>query len=104
MIRLDHVQESQRQSESPEHATGSRTKRQAPGNQILFVETLVTLDKAAIDNRKMNNRRLQNYVLSMLNIVSFVLLVDVHTMSLKRLYRQTCCGQTVQPDMTSDLL
>ncbi|XP_062514604.1 A disintegrin and metalloproteinase with thrombospondin motifs 16-like [Corticium candelabrum] len=72
VTEADHVQESQRQSESPEHATGSRTKRQAPGNQILFVETLVTLDKAAIDNRKMNNRRLQNYVLSMLNIANML--------------------------------
>jgi hypothetical protein len=43
--------------------------RDAPDNDILYVETLIAVDKTAIRNRQMTSQQRKNYILSLMNIV-----------------------------------
>lgn len=51
----------------------SRTARQSPDSRVFYVETLIVVDKIMIKNQQqMNIRRLKNYILMLVNIVSLV--------------------------------
>jgi hypothetical protein len=48
----------------------SRMTRDAPDNDILYVETLIAVDKTAIRNRQMTSQQRKNYILSLMNIAN----------------------------------
>ena len=71
MALLDAAQgDDNTHSTRSEQAGKGRTTRQAPDNNVLYVETLVAVDTIAIGNRQMTSRQRRDYILSLMNIVN----------------------------------